>query len=72
MNIEIEDIKSLEPGKIYWITISRSRLLEDPESLGEMIENLKKIGKDLSLNFIFSLDGTRPISVPEGIEIVQK
>ncbi len=72
MNLEIESIKALEPGKIYWITISEEFLHKYAEDLDEMIKKWREAGKEQNINFIFAIEGIKPVSVPEGIEIVQK
>jgi len=66
MKIDIEDIKALEPGKIYAVSLDM-RALDAAQS---SVETLSDIGRDLDLKFIFLMKGSAElISAPEGMKV---
>lgn len=63
MKIDIEDIKALEPGKIYPVSVN----LEDPD-VWDYVECLMEAGRDCDIKFIFFAKGVAElISAPEGM-----
>lgn len=69
MNLKIEDIKSLEPGKIYVISVNDY----NSKKTQVTVDNLLAIAKEFNLRFlILSKDIAEIISVPEGLEIKKK
>jgi len=66
MEIDIEDIKALDPGKVYVITLD-SVLLEEGQHIAE---SLNKVGKEHNIKFIIFAKGfAELVSAPEGIEV---
>lgn len=70
MQIEIEDIKALEPGKIYVVALD---IMQDVDAAMQTIETMAVMAKDFGIQFIFvAKDTVEFISVPEGYEITKK
>ena len=64
MELNVENIKALEPGKVYVVEVS-------PECLeGSFAENLIQFGKDHNIDFlIFPKGFVQVVSAPEGLEV---
>jgi len=68
MELNIETIKALDPGKVYVIAIDFSKCVDF-----DFVDPLLEIGRRYNIAFLFlDKDNMEIISVPEGYEIVKK
>jgi hypothetical protein len=68
MTLEIEDIKALDPGKIYAVEFDPTGGLP----LENALDNLQQVSAEFGLRFVVLLKGsTKVISVPDGLTIVE-
>ena len=67
LSIDIEDIKALDPGKVYAVSLD---VISNMDAAQNIVETLSDIGKEYNLKFIYLTKGSAElISAPEGIEV---
>jgi len=68
MELNVENIKALDPGKIYVVSVDASSV-----NLDMMVEQLVEIARQFSITFLFiDKDTMEIVSAPKGLKVVKE
>lgn len=69
MDIKIEDIKSLDPGKVYLVYLDFKNNLDKLEVIEEYIRILQETAREVGITFLFLDKNIMEVKSPTEIEI---